>query len=125
MGEICRDVVVAVVLAGDQMEAATRERLGQPGAAEMNYGGEFLLVLRAGRRVWPVRENPRDIAVQEYRRELGGVAWHDPRMEQGRGTAGLDDGMVENAIALRLRQRGVGHLVHADSARGRLVDLEG
>ena len=35
-------------------------------------------------------------------------------MEQGRGTAGLNHGMVENAIALGLRQCGVGHLVHAD-----------
>src|SRR5438067_1552770 len=45
-------------------------------------------------------------------------------MEQGRGTAGLNDGMVENAVALRLRQCGVGHLIHADSARSRLVDRE-
>src|SRR5580700_6616378 len=45
---------------------------------------------------------------------VSSVAWHDPRMEQGRGTAGLNHGMVENAIALRLRQCGVGHLVHAD-----------
>jgi hypothetical protein len=55
---------------------------------------------------------------------LGGVAWHDQRMEQGRGTAGLNDGMVEDAVALRLRQRGIGHLIHADSARSRLVDRE-
>jgi hypothetical protein len=52
------------------------------------------------------------------------LAWHDPRMEQGRGTTGFDDSMVENVIALRLRQRRVGHLVHADGARSRLVDRE-
>jgi len=52
------------------------------------------------------------------------VAWHDPRMEQGRGTSGPNDGMVENAITLRLRQCGIGHLVQADSARSRVVDRE-
>jgi hypothetical protein len=36
-------------------------------------------------------------------------------MERGRGTASLDDGMVENAIAVRLRERRVGYLVHAVS----------
>jgi hypothetical protein len=53
--------VVAAVLTGDQMEAAACERLGQPCAAEMNYGGEFLLLPQAGRRVWPVREDPCDV----------------------------------------------------------------
>jgi hypothetical protein len=32
--------------------------------------------------------------------------------------------MVQNAITLHLRERRVGHLVHADSARSRLVDRE-
>src|ERR1700680_1844199 len=77
LGEICRDVVVAAALAGDQIEAAASERLGRTGAAEMNYGGELLLLLRAGRRVWPVCENGGDVAVQKHRRELDGVARHD------------------------------------------------
>jgi hypothetical protein len=36
MGEVCRDVMVAATLAGDQMETALRERFGQTCAAEMN-----------------------------------------------------------------------------------------
>src|SRR5271165_4187487 len=63
LGEICRDVVVAAALARDQMEAVARERLGQTRAAEMNYGCETMLVLRAGPHVWPVCENGGDIAV--------------------------------------------------------------
>jgi hypothetical protein len=54
-GEICSDGMVAAALAVDQMETASRERLGQPCAAEMNYCSEFLPLLQAGRRVWPVR----------------------------------------------------------------------
>jgi hypothetical protein len=64
MGEICRDVVIAAALAGDQMEAAAREPLGRTCTTEMNYCGELLRVLRASPRAWPARENCGDIAVQ-------------------------------------------------------------
>src|SRR5215831_18958737 len=90
----------------------------------MNDRGQLLPLLTPDFCLSAVAKNRCDVAVQEYRRELGGVAWYDPRMEQGRRTAGFDDGMVENAVALRLRQCGVGHLVHPDSARSRVVDRE-
>src|SRR5689334_5719237 len=90
----------------------------------MNYRGQLLALLTAVFRLSVMAKNRCELAVQEHCREFGGVAWHDPRMEQGRGTAGLNDGMVKDAIALRLCQRGVGHLIHADGARSRLVDRE-
>jgi hypothetical protein len=52
LGKICRDVMVAAALAGDQVEAAARERLGRTCAAEMNYRGEFLRLLPTGRPFW-------------------------------------------------------------------------
>jgi len=69
-------------------------------------------------------KNRCNVPVQENRRKLCGMARHDPRIQRSRGTAGLGDGMVENAIALRLRERRVGHLIHADRARSGLVDRE-
>src|ERR1700744_5233037 len=90
----------------------------------MNYRGQFLPLLTADFRLAAMAKNRGDVPVQEHRRKLCGVARHDPRMERRRGTPGLSDGMVENTIALRLQQRGVGHLVYADSARSRLVDRE-
>ena len=63
LGEICRDIVIATALAGGQMESAARKSLGWTCAAEMNYGSEFLLVLRAHPRVWTTREKRRNFAV--------------------------------------------------------------
>ena len=119
LGEICCDVVITATLPGHQAEAAARECRRWTCAAQMNYRGQLLPLLTADPRVSTMAEDRCDFAVQEHRGELGGVALHDPRMAQGRGTAGLNDGMVENPITLSLRQRGVGHLIHADSARRR------
>src|SRR5271156_1320275 len=117
-------VVIAAALPGHETKAAARECRRWTCATQMDHRSQLLPLLTADPRVSTMAENRCDFAVQEHRRELGGVEWHNPRMEQGRGTAGLSNGMVENAIALRLRRRGVGHLVHADSARSRLVDRE-
>src|SRR5260370_30609001 len=88
----------------------------------MNYRSQLLPLLTADFRLSAMAKNRRDASVQEHSRELCGVARHDPRMERGRGTARLDDGMVKNAIPLRLRECRVGHLVHANSTRSRLGD---
>ena len=50
----CYDIVVAAALAVGQIEAVARERFGRAGAAKMNYGGDLLVLLRTGRRAWPV-----------------------------------------------------------------------
>ena len=123
-GDIGCDVVIAAALPRHQAEAAAHEYLCRTRATQVNYRGQFLPSLAADPRGSALPENCREISVQEHRGKLCGMARHDPRMEQIRGTAGLEDGMVENAIAFRLRQRGIGHLVHADSARSRLVHRE-
>src|SRR5215467_12238504 len=124
LAEIRCDVVITAALPGHEAEPAARECRRWSCATQMNDRGQLLSLLTADFRLSAVAKNRCDVPVQEHRRKLGGVAWHDPRMEQGRRTAGLDDGMVENAIALRLRQGRIGHLVHADSARSRLVNRE-
>src|ERR1700738_3539777 len=70
LGEVCRDVVVAAALAGRQLEAAAREGPSRTRAAEMDDGGELLLLLEARHRAGRSRENRRDVAVQEHCREL-------------------------------------------------------
>ena len=107
---------IAAALAEQQMEAATRERLRRTCAAEMNYRGQLLLPPRANGGSSPMPEDLRDVAVQKDRSKLNGVTWHDPRTEAIGRAAILNDGMVENAITLRLREGRVGHLVHADAA---------
>src|SRR5438874_4615657 len=89
-------------------------------AAEMNYCGQLLPLLTADFRLSAMAKKRCDFPVQEHRRKFRGVARHDARMERGCGTSALNDSMVQNAITLHLRERRVGHLVHADSARGRL-----
>ena len=95
--------MITAALPGHQAEAAARECRRWTCTAQMNHRSQLLPLLMADFRLSAMAENRSDVAVQEHRGELGGVAWHDPRMEQGRGTAGLNDGMAENAIALRLR----------------------
>src|SRR5215472_14241314 len=102
------------------MEAAACERLCRTRAAEMNYRGQLLPPLPADFRGSPISEGRRDIAVQKHRRQLGGAARHYPRIKRTRRATVLDDDMMENAIALRLREGGIGHLVHPDAARGRV-----
>src|SRR3984893_6023646 len=124
LDEVCRDVVIAAALLGYQAEAAARECRRWTCAAQMNYRSQLLPLLTVDFRLSAMAKNRRDAPVQEHSRELCGVARHDPRIEPSRGTASLNDGMVENAIPLHLRECRVGHLVHADSTRSRLVDRE-
>src|ERR1700760_744449 len=88
----------------------------------MNYRGQLLPLLTADFYLSAMPKNGCDFTVQEHRRKFCRVARHHPRIYRRRGTANLDDGMLKNAKGLRFRERGVGHLVHADSARSKLVD---
>src|ERR1700719_4366058 len=83
LDEICRDLLIAAALSGDRTEATAREPLRRTCAAEMNYRGELLRLLPAGRSFWPVREDCRSVAVQKHRRQLDGAARWDPRIEPG------------------------------------------
>src|SRR5580704_2070553 len=89
----------------------------------MNYRGELLLLLQAGGRVRSACKNRRDVAVQKHRRELDRVARHDASIKPTEPAAVLN-GMVANAISSRFGEDCVGHLVHADGARGGLIDRE-
>ena len=53
-GDIGRDEVVAAAFVGGHAKLATRESGGGAGAAEMDEGGEVLLLLRAGGHVGAV-----------------------------------------------------------------------
>jgi hypothetical protein len=106
------------------MEAAVCKRLCRTRAGEMNYRGQLLPPLPADFCSSPRSKYRRDVPVQQHRRQFGGAARHDPRIKRTRRATVLDDVMVENAIAFHLRKGRVGHLVHADAARGRLVHRE-
>jgi len=92
--EICRNVVIAAALAGQQMEAAACERLCRTCAAEMNYRSQLLPPLPADRDGSPMPEDRCNVAVQEYRRKLDGAARHNPRIKRTRRATVLDDGMM-------------------------------
>src|ERR1700730_14085985 len=83
LDEICRDLLIAAALSGDRTEAPAREPLRRTCVAEMNYRGELLRLLPAGRSFWPVRADCRSVAVQKHRRQLDGAARGDPRTEPG------------------------------------------
>ena len=125
LGEICRDIVVTATFAGDQMEAATREGLGGGCTAEMNHCGKLLLLLRVGGRIWSACKNRRDVAVQKHRRELDSVARHDASIKPIEPAVVRHDSVVPDAISSCFGEGCVGHLVHADGARSRLVNREG
>src|SRR5262252_6623950 len=74
------------------MEAAACERLCRTCAAEMNYRGQLLPPLPADRPGSPMPEDRRDVAVQEYRRKLGGAARHNPRIKRARRV--VEDGDI-------------------------------
>ena len=124
IGKICRDRMVAATLAGQQMKAAARKSAGGARAAEMDDGGKILLLFRARPNVALGCENCCDIAVEEYRRQFDGIAWHDPGVEAVEPAALVDDGVPTYAIVARLGKRGIGHLIHADGAGRGLVDRE-
>ena len=87
--------MITAALPGRQAEGVVRECLRRTCAARMNDGSQLLPLLTADPRVSMMAEKRFDLPVQEYRGKLCGVTRHDPRIEQGRGTAGLNDGMVE------------------------------
>jgi len=125
LGEICSDEVIAAALAGDHLKTTVHEGRGGACAAEMDECGEILLLLRACRGVWRAGKNRRDIVVQVHGRELNGMARDRPGVEAGEPTVGIYHSIPSDTVACRLGVSSIGHLVHADSARGGLVHSEG
>src|SRR5262249_10218799 len=80
-GQIAPHVVVAVLLARRQGEAAARVDVARPVAAEMDHGREILFLLK-GRAGHPLtRHRARDVSVEHRRRHLDRVARHDSCVE--------------------------------------------
>src|SRR5262245_29969533 len=118
LGEIGRHGMIAAALAHQRTKAAAHEIFRRTGAAQMDQGGEVLLLLRCRRDAGQAGEHWRDTAVQVDRRKLDGVARQDANIEAGEPAAVLDDRVLADAIAPRLGESRIGHLVHADRARG-------
>ena len=55
--DIARDEVIAAALGGDHLKFAARVRGGGASAAEMDEGGEILLLLSGGLHIAGAREN--------------------------------------------------------------------
>src|ERR1700757_22502 len=106
------------------MEAAARKGLGRGCTAKMNDRGELVLLLLVGGPVWSACENRRNLAVQKHRCELDSVARHDASIKPIEPAAFLHDSVVADAISSCFGEGCVGHLVHADGARGGLIDRE-
>ena len=127
--EVISDVMVAAPLVGGQPEAAPCIGLARPGAAQVNHCGQILLLLERGAPL--ASHRARDAAIQQGCCQLNGVARHDASVEavepaRVRVVPGsiLDHDMVVDAVLLRLAERPVSDLIHADCARRRLVQLE-
>lgn len=76
-GEVRSRVLVTAALAGRQMKSAAHEVPGQAWAAEVDEGGDLLLLLRRRRTAETRPENPGDAAVEQCRGEFDGVAGID------------------------------------------------
>ncbi len=116
--------MIAAALAGQHFEVAPRESGGGTRAAEMDEGGEILLLLCACLHAISAGENIGDIAVEIDGCELDRMARDRADVEEGRTAAGLHNRMVPDAELCCLGIGAIDHLVEADGARRRLVDRE-
>src|SRR4029453_8370751 len=129
--QVTPDVMVAASLAGGQPEPAPRVRGARPFPAEMDQGGQVLLLLEGHRGEPLAGQHARHLAIQQRRGELHGVARYHPRIELIEPArvdivpgAGLDPHVTVDAEPPRLREGRVRELEHADRARRRLIERE-
>src|ERR1700693_1859158 len=111
-------------LAGHHLKTTVHEGRGGTCAAEMDEGGEILLLLRACHCLWRAGKNRRDMLVQVHGRELDGMARDRAGIEAGEPAAGIYDSVPSDTVACCLGVSCIGHLVHAHGARGGLVHSE-
>src|SRR5439155_19197296 len=79
--EVAADVVVAAPLAGRQAEATPCVVVARPGSAQVDDGGQILLLLERGSGAPLAPHRVRDATIQEGGGQLDGVARHDARVE--------------------------------------------
>jgi hypothetical protein len=101
-GEVCRDLVITAALAGGQTKPALGKGLGRTRAAQMDYRGKLLLVLRIRLAMSPAGENRPEIAIQINRRELNGVARQHPRIESAEPAGVFYDNVIVDTKSSRL-----------------------
>ncbi len=75
--------MIAAALAIHHLKLAARESRGGTRPAEMDEGGEILLLLRARLYITGAGENIGDIAVEIHGRKLDGMARHRADGEEG------------------------------------------
>src|SRR5262249_57287556 len=115
------------------MEAEAPSCIGvaQAGSAQVDDRGEILLLIERRGADSLALERLDDAPIEERSGHLHGVARHDPSVEtvepaRARVIPGavFDHHVTMDAEALRLPERRVGDLVHADGARRWLVHPE-
>jgi len=79
--EVGANVVVAAALAGRQTETAGRIGVTNPTPAQVDHGGQVLLLLGRGGGHPITLDGARDTAIQEGRRHFDGVTRHDAGVE--------------------------------------------
>ena len=121
--------MVTAALMGGETKVPLRVIAACPGTAEMDDGGQVLLLLECH---GSVANQFCHVAVKKRGRQLNRVAWDNSGIETVEPTRVevvprpiFDNHMVMDTVALRFLKRAVGDLEHADCRRGRLVPLEG
>ena len=130
--KVVADVVVAAPLVAGESEAMCCIGVACCSSTEMDHGGQILLLLQRRRGKPPVCQRARDVSVEQGRGQLDRMARHDTAVEtveparfQILPGAILNHHVIVDAVTLRLEERSVGDLVHADRARCRLVQPQG
>ena len=101
----------------------------RPGTAEMDDGGQVLLLLERRRSL---SDQFRYVTIEERGGQLDCVARDDPGIEAVEPTgvevvprSVFDDHMVVDTVALPFLKCAIGDLEHTDCSRSRLIPLEG
>lgn len=115
--------MITAFLAGGETEPASGEGMAGSGAAEVNDGGELLLLVPADRGPRPGPEGSGDLTIEQGGCEFNGMARDDASVEAVEPAgmdiipgAVFDHHMVVDTVAFRLPKCAIGQLEHPDRA---------
>ena len=124
-------VMIAASLSRGQAEATLSVGLAGPGTTQVNHRSEVLPVLQRRPGNSLTLERCRDAAIEKRRGERHSVAGHDAAIETAEPAQAdyaheivFGDARLIQAFALRLGERRIGNLVHADRAGSRSIQFE-
>ncbi len=130
--QIVSYLVVAAPLAVGKPEAARGIGVAGSSSAQVDHGGQILLLPECDCADPSRSYGTRDASIQQRRGQLDGMAWYDAAVEAIEPTgirvvprAILDHTMVMDTVAIRFLERPVRNLIHAHRARCRLVESQG